>query len=288
MAFDKDPRMNPMWPRPPQQFRPLQPKTPGLPPGLGEIAPDLVQASPEGSNFGNQQDVPSAFDPTELAPGQGINAGGGWKGPQLNTEAALTGLRNASTQFQGPPRRSTEELYKQAFRPAEQMAPGAGEFARDTLQDRTGADDFARLLGQKEQETVRMSQAHLHPAVQATQEQEARRGAYPAEAQGRSNALSGMFGLQREQARGQATVEAARSRRDQAVQSMLIRELGELTTGGYPGESPDEREDRMGRRDMIQELLNRSRAGEFNLGDFMDDNELQEYLTPQDLEEFGQ
>lgn len=275
-----------IWPQKPEMFRPKPPMAPPTAP-TGDL--DSLVPKPPG-----MVEVPSAYDPAQKVTGHmGITtpeerAELNQTRSAFNTDSVLRGLQQSSPFNQPPPPRiSTEELYKQAHRPADQMAPGAGEWAQDELKDRIGPEDFARLLGQKEQETTRMAQANLHPAVQAQQERAARRAAYPAEAQGRSNALSSMFGVQREQVRGQANVEAARARRDQAVQSMLLREIGDMTVGGYQGEPSNERQDRLSRIQMYTELLNRARAGEFNLGDLIGDNELSQYLTDQDVDEFN-
>ena len=267
-----------IWPMTPKPFRDAAIPTPPPTAPTG----DLSSLVPYPSNI---QKVQSAYDPSKETVGS-MEFGGPKINslPQSQQLQALSGLKNASAQFGGGFQRPTEELYKQANSDPSTMAPGAGQAAQAELTSRTGAEDFQNLLGRKSQETIQGAESALHPTVQGQAEQVARRAAYPAEAQGRANALSGMLGIQRETARGQAAVEAARTRRDEAVQSMLIRQLGELTTGGYRGESPQEQQDRMAHRDLIIELLQRSRSGEFNLGDFISDEELQQYMTPQEPE----
>ena len=105
-----------------------------------------------------------------------------YSGPQLNTESALAGLKGAQSQFQRP-YRPTEELYRQAFAPAETVAPGASEYAQSQLKERTGSEEFERLLGMKQRETVEGAETAMHPAVLAQSEMASRQKAYPYQAQ---------------------------------------------------------------------------------------------------------
>lgn len=93
---------------------------------------------------------------------------------------------------------SEEELYRRSFAPPEiGLAPGSREMARQQLQERIGEQDFRRLLGQKQAETIQMAQAGMHPAVQAQAEAEARRATYSAQSQARVAALQSLLGIER-------------------------------------------------------------------------------------------
>ena len=230
---------------------------------------------------------PPTSAPSRLGPGQFKGLGedrfevaGAFGGPSvtgtasfgggpLDTEQALAGLKAASSQFGGGFRRPTEELYKQAFRPAEQMAPGAGQMALAELESRVGAEEFARLLGQKQEETIQTAQTGLHPAVQAQQEATAKRATYPAQAAGQASALAGMFGLQREQVRGQASVEAARARRDAQAGQAVTRAMSELAVGPQD-ESDDDRALRLNLMQRLDAMEKALRSGEYFLSDYAD------------------
>ena len=171
-------------------------------------------------------------------------------------------------------RRPTEELYKQAFRPNQvigegreayeipTMAPGAGQFAQAELKGRVGAEDFARLLGQKEQETVRDAEAQLAPPVQEAAECAAQRATYPARVQGEAMGLQAMFGLQGREATAAGTVESRRATRDSAALNYLQRSLDELM--GREEQTPETQSMISEVREQLQQL----RRGEFFLTDF--------------------
>ena len=244
-----------IWPQRPEQFRNQLPAVPKAPSG------DLSELVPRPANL---QDVTSAYNPAKQVTGS-IE----YSGPQLNTERALSGLREAQGQFGGGFRRPTEELYKQSFAAPETVAPGAREMARAELEPRVGAEEFARLLGQKQQETIQTAQTGLHPAVQAQQEAAAQRATYPARAAGQASTLAGMFGLQREQARGQAAVEAARARRDAQAGQAVTRAMSELAVGPQD-ESDEDRALRMNLMQRLDAMEKALRSGEYFLSDYAD------------------
>lgn len=260
--FEPQPSMG-LTPASPPMFRPQPPRVPGLP-------DESMTMRGEGRNPFTE--VPSSYDPNTVAPGAGVT---GWDpNVQLNTESALSGLKNASMQ-RTMPRIPSSELYKQAAaRPQtigygddayqiDTVAPGAREWAAGELGQRNELDDFQRLLGQKQQETVTGSQTALHPAVRAAEGERAERAALPAQITGRSNALASWLGLQGRQATADATVEASRSRRDQGAMQAVTRAIQELAQAPAVVEDPADRTERMGKLQGFQQILELIRNGQF-------------------------
>ena len=112
-----------------------------------------------------------------------------YAGPRMNTEAALAGLKrlestanmsNSGQPYKGP---SNEELARHAFGDPNSMAPGAPMLAKEELQSRLGASDYAEAESRAQAKMANDAIAGLHPAVQAGAEAEAVRKAYPAQAQ---------------------------------------------------------------------------------------------------------
>lgn len=203
-------------------------------------------------------------------------------GPGLsgNDPRAIAALK--ATAYQPAPRIPTGELYKQSFRPAGQVAPGANQWAQGELKERIGADEFTRLLGQKEQESFRSAQSQMHPAVQANLEAQARRASYPAQAQAEATKLSGLFGLQREQERGAASVESARARRDALGFQALQRRLDTLSRIEPAAGEKEEIADELASTKRLLDLL---RSGELFLSDFLADQDLDALISEENLDE---
>lgn len=107
-----------------------------------------------------------------------------YNGPKLNTEAALSGLKNSNSTANfsdAPSGPSNEELYRHAFGDPSSMAPGAPQMAQGQLKGRMADEDWNTLLQQKQQEAILGGLTSLHPAIQASEEQKAQRISYPAQ-----------------------------------------------------------------------------------------------------------
>lgn len=186
--------------------------------------------------------------------------------------------QNQGSSFQAPPRISTEELYQQANRSPESVAPGANQWAANTLQDRVGAEDFARLLGQKQDETIAGAQTQLDPRVRQAAEEEAIRSTYPAREAGKSAGFAAMLNLQGDRERAGATVEASRARRDALGTQAVQRAIQELAVGPAD-ESDEDRSLRMQLLQRFQEMERGISTGEYFLSDYLDDTALDEIIN---------
>ena len=186
--------------------------------------------------------------------------------------------QNQGSSYQAPPRISTEELYQQSFRDPNSMAPGAGQWAGKQLQDRVGAEDFSRLLGQKQDETIAGAQTQLDPRVRQASEEEAIRSTYPQREAGKASGFAAMLGLQGDQERAAAAVEGARARRDALGSQAVARAIQELTVGPAD-ESPEDRGLRMQLLQRFQEMERGISTGEYFLSDYLDDTALDEIIS---------
>ena len=208
------------------------------------------------------------------SPGAGME---GWEWTAANQGASPA--VKALTGFHMP----TEELYKQSFRPAEQVAPGANEWAQGQLKERMGAGDFERLLGQKEQESFRAAQSRMNPTAQASLEADARRATYPARIAADASKISSLLGLQQEQEKGAASVESARARRDALGFQALQRRLDTL--------SEIEPADNTEQEEITEELASTKRmvdlirSGELFLSDFLSEQAIDAIISEEGLDD---
>ena len=154
---------------------------------MGDIAP-TVDSAPAYAGprimpmppamFRNAAQEPAVPSPTPMSRMATVE-GSGIEGPRMEMFRTPGGQGMGGREWalanQGPSdavkalneqyRVPTEELFKQANRQSG-VAPGANQWAASMLEDRLGAEDFARLLGQQKQETVEMAEAELSPQVQ--------------------------------------------------------------------------------------------------------------------------
>ena len=208
------------------------------------------------------------------------NVSKGWmnqsSGAGLNGQG-WTALNQGSS-YQAPPRISTEELYQQANRDPGSVAPGANQWAGKQLQDRVGAEDFSRLLGQKQDETIAGAQTQLDPRVRQASEEEAVRSTYPAQVAGKASGFAAMLGLQGDQERAAAAVEGARARRDALGSQAVARAIQELTVAPAD-ESTEDRSLRTQLLQRFQEMERGISTGEYFLSDYLDDTALDEIIN---------
>lgn len=177
--------------------------------------------------------------------------------------------QHQGSSYQAPPRISTEELYQQAFRNPNSVAPGANQASAHQLEDRVGTEDFARLLGQKQDETIASAQTELDPRVQEAAEQEAIRGTYPAREAGKASGFAAMLGLQGDQIQAGAEVEAARARRDALGSQVAGRAIQELAIAPA-NETGEDRAQRLQYLQKFQEMERGISTGEYFLSDYLD------------------
>lgn len=250
----------PRLPGPPAGFRPTPlPVPPSIenPPPWAGYDPTTAVAGPD-------------YDPTavEVDSAYGGKTTGhmAYGGPQLNNEGALDGLRRAAGQFQTP-MISSEELQKQAARDPRTVAPGANQWAAGEIADRKGNEEFAALLGRNQQETASKAIAGQHPAVQAGEEQRARRASYPAQASAGATALAARLGLQGDTIKANASVESARAGRDARALDAIQRTIQELEKNSGYQETPGDRTSRLQEIADYKTLVKRLQAGLFYLND---------------------
>lgn len=132
-----------------------------------------------------QHDLPMANPSMRV---RGIAAATGPRRPITGPLQAMQ--QRGEEQLRQQPYVSSEELYRSAFNePDYQTAaggvfrpPSAQPWAQNQLKEREGLEEFQRLLGMKQQETIGQAEAQLHPSVQAAGEITARQKAYPNQA----------------------------------------------------------------------------------------------------------
>lgn len=171
---------------------------PGLASPSAPAAPPLARRDP------TEFELPSGLDPSKMVTGHAS-----YNGPPMDNEAALSGLRGAfksddqpsfggdvvySPHGGGPDQRyhvgEKEALYKQAALGLQtdnpnspnyqSVAPGAGQYAADTLKSRLHDEDFFKDIDQGIQGNIMKAGGELNPTVQAGANAAAQRAALPA------------------------------------------------------------------------------------------------------------
>ena len=164
----------------------------------------------------------------------------------LSNQGPSAGVRALSSM-----NRPTEELYRQAASPTQTVrrgagfagsefldkpesytmastAPGASAAATQGLKERIAPEDFQRLLGQQQEETITGAKTQLQPDVTAAAEAEARRGTYPAQAQAEGLKNQALLGFLGRQSTAEGSVEGRRATRDAAALNTLERSMGSI------------------------------------------------------------
>ena len=198
--------------------------------------------------------------------------------------------------------RPTEELYRQAANPTQTVsrdvttrgfgqpwetnteqfqlassAPGAAQSATQQLQERLQPEEFQRLLGQKQQETIAGAQTSLDPTVQASAEAEARRATYPAQAQAEGLKNQALLGFLGRQATAEGSVAGRQATRDAAALGALERAMTAITS--REDLTPEDQAELLRLRESI-ELVKR---GVFFLSDLgFDEQQLDELADLED------
>lgn len=264
---------------------------PTPPPMFRQSTPDIGVSSPyDTPNMGRVQgqgiEGPTMY--MERTPGGKGMSGNEWALANQGESPAIKALSEAYT--------PTEELFRKAASPDRLQiqgddtdwtgysrgmsvgrAPGSQAYAQNQLKNRVGDDEFARLLGQKEQEIERTAQAKLSPTVQTEAQLGAERAAIPAKLTAQAQGLSGLFGLRRAQETAAGQIEGRRAARDGAATAALARAYADLSVPKYT-ENDDERTAREGRAAEIKEMLDALQDGQFFLSDLVGEDEVDALL----------
>lgn len=216
--------------------------TPAAPTTPTAMTPRYGQ--PFGANTAMSAPRAGEYDlPTQM-PGMRVRGTASGAGPRaadvLGPSSPLQALKEAGdTRMQQQPYIPTEELYRSAFNEPEfktavggvYRAPSSQKWAQQELQERTGTDEFQRMLGMKQQEVVGQAEAQMHPTAQAAAEVEARRKAYPSQAQ--AEGLAESADIQAEASLQKALLEARQGNLNSLRQLLgpLANAFADIVTG---------------------------------------------------------